>query len=453
MELNNKRVLVVGLARSGIAAAKLLCEYGASVTVNDSKSAAELGDTLLPLKGLALAYALEQPALPLVEQKFDLLILSPGISVNAPFVRRAAELGTEVIGEVELAYRLFRGQLAAVTGTNGKTTTVSLLGDMGSRAGRTTHVVGNIGLPFTSAVRESRAEDLFVCEISSFQMETSSDFHPQVAALLNITEDHLNRHGTMEEYTRMKMRVFRNQTATDTAVLNADDPLVMAQRDAIPSRVLLFSRQSEVARGAFVRNGRMLLRLDGAETDVIAVSEIRIKGPHNLENAMAAVCVGAAIGLPMDAMRESLREFAGVEHRIELVREVNGVHYINDSKGTNPDSTIKAIQTMDRPTVMLLGGYDKHADFRPMAREMIASPFIREAVLLGATADQLEKELSEAGFTAIRRASDFENAVTQAARLAQSGWNVLLSPACASWDMFSDYEQRGHVFKDIVAKL
>lgn len=453
MEWHNRRVLVVGLARSGIAAAKLLCEQGAAVTVNDSKTAEELGETLSPLSGFPLTYALGQPALPLVEQRFDLLILSPGISVNAAFVQRAIAIGTEVIGEVELAYRLARGQLAAVTGTNGKTTTVSLLGDMGQRAGRTTHVVGNIGLPYSSAVRDSRAEDLFVCEISSFQMETAVDFHPQVAALLNITEDHLNRHGTMEEYTRMKMRVFRNQTATDTAVLNADDPLVMAQRDAIRSRVLLFSRKQEVAEGAFVRSGRVILRINGDETDVLAASEIRIKGPHNLENALAALCVGAAIGLPIRAMRESLTDFAGVEHRIEFVRNVDGVAYINDSKGTNPDSTIKAIQTMDRPTVMLLGGYDKHADFRPMAMEMIASPCIREVVLLGATAAQLEKELSEAGFTAIRHATSFEDAVLQARQLAKPGWNVLLSPACASWDMFTDYEQRGHVFKDLVAKL
>ena len=300
---------------------------------------------------------------------------------------------------------------------------------------------------------EARDEDIFVCEVSSFQMETADTFHPKVAALLNITEDHLNRHGTMEVYTAMKMRMFRNQTAEDVAVFNADDPALAPLTSQVNSQVMLFSRKHEVESGAFVRDGQVTLRWKGQEKPVCGVEEIRIPGPHNLENALAAACVAFAMDVPAPVIRHSLRTFKGVEHRIEFVRELEGVRYINDSKGTNVDSTIKAVQTMQRPTAIILGGYDKHCDFTPLAREMLASPMIREAVLIGATADQIEEALRREGFGAIHRADSLKDAIDRCRALAADGWNVLLSPACASFDMFSDYEARGRIFKELVNEL
>ena len=452
MQYADKKVLVVGMARSGVAAAQLLCRAGAHVIVNDNKTREELGDALLPLEALPIEWKLGIPAAEALSG-VQVLVISPGIPDTAPFVQQAKKAGVCVLGELELAYQLAPGEMVAVTGTNGKTTTVSLLGEIFRNAGRVAHVVGNIGYPYSQAALEARDEDIFVCEVSSFQMETADTFHPKVAALLNITEDHLNRHGTMEVYTAMKMRMFRNQTSEDVAVFNADDPALEPLISQVNSQVMLFSRKREVESGAFVRDGQVMLRWKGQEKPVCGVEEIRIPGPHNLENALAAACVAFAMDVPAPVIRHSLRTFKGVEHRIEFVRELEGVRYINDSKGTNVDSTIKAVQTMQRPTAIILGGYDKHCDFTPLAREMLASPMIREAVLIGATADQIESTLRREGFTAIHRADTLKDAIDCCRALAADGWNVLLSPACASFDMFSDCEARGCIFKDLVNEL
>ena len=452
MDYSGKRVLVVGMARSGMAVAELLAKHGAQVTVNDSKTLRELGESAAVLEKMPVERRLGCPAAECLAGQ-EILVISPGIPVAAPFVRQAAEAGIHVTGELEVASQLAKGDLVAVTGTNGKTTTVSLLGEIFANAGRVTHVVGNIGYPFSAAAMESRDGDALVCEVSSFQMETADTFHPKAAALLNITEDHLNRHGTMAEYTRMKMRIFQNMTPSDTAVFNADDPALEPLIPQVQARVMCFSRKREVEQGAFVREGKVILRAGGAERTVCGTDEIFIPGPHNLENALAAVCLADAMGVPIPVIRHSLRTFRGVEHRIETVRELDGIRYINDSKGTNVDSTIRAVQTMDRPTAIILGGSDKHCDFTPLALEMIASPQIREAVLIGVTADQIERTLLENGFAAVHRASSLEEAVEQCRALAGEGWNVLLSPACASFDMFRDYEHRGRVFKEIVNAL
>ena len=452
MKIQGKRVLVVGMARSGVAVAQLLAKHGAKVIVNDNKSREELGDALAPLDALPVEWALGRPAAEVLEGA-DVLVISPGISINAGFVKKAAEMGVHVTGELEVASQLSAGKLVAVTGTNGKITTVSLLGEIFRMAGETTHVVGNIGYPYSQAGLESTAEDQFVCEVSSFQMETADAFHPHVAALLNITEDHLNRHGTMEEYARMKMRIFARQTAEDYAVFNADDPALAKLIPQVNSRVLLFSRKGEVAQGAFVRDGKITLRLDGREEIVCPADEVFIPGPHNLENALAAACVAFAAGVKADVIARALRTFTGVEHRIEFVRELDGVRYINDSKGTNVDSTVKAVQTMTRPTAIILGGYDKHTDFTPLVKEMLAAPLIREAVLIGATADQIEQTLLREGFTRVHRAATLKDAIDRCRALSQDGWNVLLSPACASFDMFEDYEARGRIFKELVNEL
>ena len=452
MEYDHKKVLVVGMARSGVAAAQLLRSSGAIVTVNDSKTEEELGQQLSPLEGLQMERCFGCGAMELLEGK-DCMVISPGIPDTAPFVKKAKEMGIYVIGELELAAQLSRGTLVAVTGTNGKTTTVSLLGDIFAQSGKVTHVVGNIGYPFSLASLISRPEDVVVCEVSSFQMETADTFHPHVALLTNITEDHLNRHGTMEVYTAMKMRMFRNQTEADWAVFNADDPLSEGLSRQVKSQVLEFSRKKEVANGAFVRDGEIWYAHKGSERRICRADEIYIPGPHNLENALGAVCAAMAMNVPAPVIRHSLRTFRGVEHRIEKVRERDGVTYINDSKGTNVDSTIKAVQTMGQPTVIILGGYDKHTSFDPLSREIVNNPMIRHAVLIGETAPLIRNSLQRAGFTQMTDADSMRDAVEKSSAIAGQGWNVLLSPACASFDMFKDYEERGRVFKQIVKSL
>ena len=452
MDYEKKKVLVVGMARSGVAAAQLLRACGADVTVNDSKTEEELGAQLLPLEGLTLTRRFGCSAMELLEGQ-DCLVISPGIPDTAPFVVKAKETGIYVIGELELAAQLSRGVLTAVSGTNGKTTTVSLLGEMFANAGRVTHVVGNIGYPFSLAALVSRTEDVIVCEVSSFQMETADTFHPHVALLTNITEDHLNRHGTMEVYTALKMRMFRNQTADDYAVFNADDPGLNGLSGQVHSKVMKFSRTKEVREGAFVRDDMVYLRMNGTEKRICRTDEIYIPGPHNLENALGAVCVAGAMKVPVPVIRHTLKTFRGVEHRIERVRELDGITFINDSKGTNVDSTIKAVQTMTEPTVIILGGYDKHTSFDPLAREIVNSPCIRRAVLIGETAPLIKTALQRAGYTQTEFAESLGQAVEQARSAADKGWNVLLSPACASFDMFKDYEERGRIFKEIVNNL
>ncbi len=453
MNYENKRVLVVGMARSGIAAAQLLRANGAEVTINDSKTEEELGEGLNVLKGLQLNWRLGCPAESLLEGQ-EVLVISPGIPVDAPFVRKAREMGLYVTGELEVAWQLSEGTLVAVTGTNGKTTTVSLLGEIFKNAGKVTHVVGNIGYPYSLAAMISRPEDVFVCEVSSFQMETADTFHPHVALLTNITEDHLNRHGTMEVYTEMKMRMFARQTPEDFAVFNADDPGLRGLWRQVRSRVLKFSRKKEVREGAFVRDGEIVLRLNGEERTVCRTEEVRIPGPHNLENALGAVCCAGIMEVPVPVIRHTLKTFRGVEHRIESVRVLDGVEYFNDSKGTNVDSTLKAIETMTRPTVLILGGYDKHVSFDPLSREIMErKDIIRETVLIGETAGQIEESLLRAGYDHIQHAETLREAVVLCRQTAEEGWNVLLSPACASFDMFKDYEERGRIFKKIVAEL
>ena len=449
---SGKRVLVVGMARSGVAAAKLLHKAGAKVIINDNKTADQLGDALLPLNGLDIEYALGCPAGECLTG-IDAMIISPGIPDTAGFVVKAKEMGIYVTGELEMAYQLSSGEMVAITGTNGKTTTVSLLGEIFRNAGRTTHVVGNIGYPYSAAGFESTDSDMFVCEVSSFQMETAEIFHPHCGALLNITEDHLTRHATMECYAQTKMRMFQNMTEADVAVFNADDPALVPYIPQVKAQVMLFSRKAEVDNGAFVRDGIIMTRFGGVETAICPTDELYIPGPHNLENALAAACMATACGVEAGIIAHTFRTFTGVEHRIEFVRELEGVRYINDSKGTNVDSTIKAIQTMNRPTAIILGGYDKHCDFTPMVKEMLASEYIREAVLIGVTADQIERQCRENGYVNLHRAATLKDAIDQCRALSAEGWNVLLSPACASFDMFPDYEARGRIFKELVNEL
>lgn len=452
MKYEKKRVLVVGMARSGVAAAQLLLGHGATPLLYDAKPADAFGEELAPLRGTACEFHLgEDPAALL--GGCDAVVISPGVPIDAPIVKAAREKGLPLVGELELAFSLLQGEVLAISGTNGKTTTVTLLGKMFENAGRITHVAGNIGYPLSAVALVSKKRDVVVTEVSSFQLETIKTFHPSVAALLNITEDHLNRHGTMEQYIRMKQRIFENQTAEDIAVLNLDDPVLAKMAERLKARVAFFSRTKRVTNGACVINGKIVWHWDGVTKPICDADSILIPGPHNLENALAATAMAAACGVPSAVIRHTLQSFSGVEHRIEKVRVLEGVTYINDSKGTNVDSTIKAVQSMKSPTVMILGGYDKHTDFLPLAREIAASNMIRSAVLIGETATQIARALAEAGFTDATQAYSMEDAVAKARALAVSGGNVLLSPACASFDMFRDYEHRGQVYKDIVRSL
>lgn len=447
-----KRVLIVGMARSGIAAAQLLCRQNACVTISDQKNEEAFGDQLDVLRSLPVTFRLGESGLEALENQ-DLLLISPGVPIDAPVVRAAREKQIPVTGELETASQLIEGSLVAVTGTNGKTTTVSLLGVMFEDAGKIAHVAGNIGYPLSAAAMESRREDAVVAEVSSFQLETTETFHPLTAAVLNVTEDHLNRHKTMETYIALKRHIFDAQGPEDYAVLNGDDPICRDMARGLPSHVLFFSRLGEVEEGAFVRDGEIILRLNGEEKTVCKADEIYIPGPHNLENALAASLIAYTRGVPAPVIRHALRTFKGVEHRIEFVRELETVSYINDSKGTNVDSTIKAVQSMRKPTVMILGGYDKHVSFDPLAEEIQRTPLIRHCVLIGDTADQIENALKKAGYTAIHREKTLQGAVEKCRALSEENSCVLFSPACASFDMFSDYEQRGCIFKQIVWEL
>ena len=452
MNFEGKKVLVCGMARSGVSAAQCLYELGARVTISDSKAEEKLAEALQPLEGMDIRRCLGDQAQPADLESYDLAVTSPGIPMQAPILRAVQAAGVPLIGELELGAQVSRAPLYAVTGTNGKTTTTTLIGEIFRNLGKTTYVVGNIGYPFTACALRCGEEDVAVAEVSSFQLETISTFHPHIAVMCNITEDHLNRHGTMEEYIRVKERIFENMGQGDYAVLNLDDPIVRGMAERIPCAPAFFSRRQEVETGAYLEGEEVVFSLNGHKKRVLRADEIRIPGEHNLENALAATALTMLAGVPAPVVRHTLKTFPGVEHRIETVRTVEGVTYINDSKGPNVDASIRAVRAMKVPTVLLAGGYDKHTDFLPLAREILASK-IHTVVVLGDTAEQIERALRAVGFESILHAKTFEEAVLLARSCAREGENVLLSPACASFDMFQDYEERGRVFKEIVSRL
>ena len=453
MEVRNKRFMICGMARSGIAAAKLLLSMGAVVTINDLKEEEKFGADLDELRVDNCVFALGCAPDEYIDKQ-DVMVISPGIAFAKPFVQKAVAAGVEVIGELELGARLSRGDMVAITGTNGKTTTTTLVGEFFKASGRTTHVVGNIGYPITAAAGISTDSDMTVAEVSSYQCETISQFHPHVGAVLNITEDHLARHGTMECYVEMKRRIFACQNENDVAVFNADDATCREMAKGLKARIAWFSRTQTVENGAYVEDGHVVFVWNGEKKTVCACEEILIPGPHNLENALAAVVMAGVCGVAPEIMRDVLKTFSGVEHRIETVRTLDGVTWINDSKGTNVDSTLKAIDTMTKPTVLILGGSDKKTNFDPLAEAIVRSGNIRHCVLIGDTAQQLKDSLDRAGFAAYEMAGyDFDDCIARCRAAAVQGGNVLLSPACASFDMFVDYEDRGRVFKKKVLGL
>ena len=449
----SKKAMVLGLARSGIAVTNLLLMKGYSVLACDSKEREAFKGALdeIEKNGAVLCLGEKEPE-KLVEG-LDALVVSPGVPPENKAILRARELGVEVMGEIEYAYRESTGSLLAITGTNGKTTTTTLLGEIFKNAGKRTHVVGNIGTPYSGAVPGMKPGDVTVCEISSFMMETSKLFHPAVSAVLNISEDHLNRHGTMENYIALKERIFENANENDAVVLNWDDPVTRYMAERTRAKVVWFSTREEVKYGAFVREGMIMFGTSADCRNICAADEVYIPGEHNLKNALAAAAMAMVSGVPAPVIRHTLRTFKGVEHRIEYVRELDNVQFYNDSKGTNVDSSIQAVRAMKRPTVLILGGYDKHTDFTPLVEEILKTPIVH-IVLIGETAKQCEDTLEKLGYHAWEHAGyDFEKAIRIAFERAPEGGTVLLSPSCASFDMFPDYEARGRIFKEIVGRL
>ncbi|HWR16472.1 MAG TPA: UDP-N-acetylmuramoyl-L-alanine--D-glutamate ligase [Terriglobales bacterium] len=445
LDVNGKRVLVVGLGKSGVASALFLKERGAKVSVSDSKSEAELHEHIPVLldNGIAVETGGHGER---TFQKQDMIVISPGVPVNAPALGPARKLGIPIIGEVELAARFLKGKLVAITGSNGKTTTTALAGDVIAAGGVKTLVGGNIGTPAISLVPDSTDDSYSVLEISSFQLETIEKFCPKVAVVLNVTPDHLDRHGTFEIYWEAKRRIFENQSATDFAVLNADDAEAAKMAQGLKAQLRWFSRKRPVDAGAFVRGERIAYKDAKGEHDVMGVGEMQLKGTHNVENVLAAVTIGVILGVPAGKIREAVKNFKAVEHRLEYVATINGVEFYNDSKATNVDATIKALESFPKNIHIILGGKDKGSDYtvlKPLLQERV-----KRVYTVGAAAEKIESHI--AGSAEITKAGTIEVAVRKALEAAAPGDVVVLAPACASFDQFNSYEHRGQVFKELV---
>jgi murD: UDP-N-acetylmuramoylalanine--D-glutamate ligase len=383
-------------------------------------------------------------------EELELVVLSPGVPTDLPVILAMKEHGIQVIGEVELAYAFGKGDVLAITGTNGKTTTTSLLGEIMKCHQEEVFVVGNIGNPYTVAAGQMTERSVAVAEMSSFQLESIETFRPKVSAILNFTPDHLNRHHTMEAYVEAKKQIAKNQTAEDYCVLNYEDERTKAFGEEVKAQVLYFSSAHKLERGIYLDDGKMIYK-NPEEVIVCHVDELQILGIHNYENVMAAVAMAAVYGVPMDTIRKAILAFKGVEHRIEYVTEKDGVVYYNDSKGTNPDAAIKGIQAMNRKTVLIGGGYDKNSEYTEWIQAFDGK--VKQLILIGATREKIAQDAEKCGFHDYVFADTFEEAVLLAAKTAKSGEAVLLSPACASWGMFPNYEVRGEKFKEIVNSL
>ena len=451
--MKDKRVLIVGMGRSGRAAAGALIEKGAEVSIQDSKKAADFEPEFLEkMRGAGVKEYLG--CTPEDMAAFDMLVLSPGVPPRLDFIQDAKASGAEVIGELELAYRRCKGSFVAITGTNGKTTTTTLVGEIYKAAGRDTIVGGNIGNAIAVDAMNANENTWMITETSSFQLETIKEFQPIVSAILNLTPDHMDRHGTMEEYGRVKARIFENQTPDQYCILNYDDEACfeLAEREECKATVVPFSRKEELEFGAFAKDGRIVIKNKAGELiDICGVDELLIPGTHNLENALAAAAVCYFGGIDPEVIGEAMKAFPGVAHRIELCCEKNGVRFVNDSKGTNTDAAIKAIEAMRENIILIAGGYDKGAAYEDFIN--VFPGRVKELILLGKTAPKIKAAAEAAGFTNITMAADMEECVAAAWEKAQPGDVVLLSPACASWDMYDNFEQRGDHFRECAQKL
>jgi UDP-N-acetylmuramoylalanine--D-glutamate ligase len=448
IDLTNKRVLVVGLGRSGVASALFLKSRGARVTVSDTKRPDQLRNEIPTLLDHGISVETGGHG----ERTFqnqDLIVVSPGVPVDAQPLLQARALGERVIGEIELAFEFLPGPIVAITGSNGKTTTTALVGEILGKSGRKTLVGGNIGTPSISLVAKATPESVIVLEVSSFQLETIRSFRPKIAVVLNVTPDHLDRHRTFTAYVDAKARIFENQQSEDFAVLNADDPTCVDLSRRTQAQVFWFSRKREVDKGACVREGQIFMRRQRMELAVMPVSEIPLKGGHNIENVLAGICASELMGCDPANIRNAVRGFKAVEHRLEYVATVRGVDYYNDSKATNVDATIKALESFPANIHLILGGKDKGSDYT------VLNNLLRQRVkcvyIIGAAAEKIQSQIK--GAASIIAAGNMETAIKQASLSAQAGDIVLLAPACASFDQFENYEHRGRVFKELVESL
>lgn len=452
MDLKNKNVLLVGLAKTGVSTIKKLNKLGANIIVNDIKPKEKLEGIIEEIDNLDnIEYVLGKHLENI--ENIDLTIVSPGVPLYLPFIEKIKSEGIKIIGEVELAYKLSKNPtFIGITGTNGKTTTTSLVGEMFKKANKDTYIVGNIGNPVIDTVDLTNENSYLVTELSSFQLESIEDFKPKVSTIINITEDHLNRHHTMENYINAKARVFKNQDKADFTILNYDDSIVRDLGKNSNGNVLYFSIKEEVKQGAYLdKNNNIVIKVDGKELVLMNKSELSLPGNHNLENAMSAILMAYVLNIDTDVIIDTLRTFKGVEHRLEFVTNKDGIMFVNDSKGTNPDSTIKAITSYEKPIVLIAGGYEKQSDFTEMIK--YATKNVKALVLLGQTADKIATTAKEHGINNISKVEDMEAAVKKAYEIAESGDVVLLSPACASWDMYPNFEARGLDFKENIYKL
>ena len=447
MDLKNKRVLVVGLGKSGVASAQFLKAHGARVTVSDAKPPDQLGEGINHLLDQGIVVETGGHG----ERTFrgqDLIVVSPGVPVDAPPLVQARSLGEPVIGEVELAAQFLPRNIVAITGSNGKTTTTSLIGEVLSAGGFRTIVGGNIGTPAISLVDQATEESYIVLEVSSFQLETIHTFRPRIAVVLNVTPDHLDRYRTFEAYVNAKARIFENQQAEDFAVLNADDRTCVEMAARTKAQVFWFSRKKEVKQGAYVQQKQIFFRGATGQQEIMLVSEIPLKGAHNLENVLAAVCAGALVGCAPEKISQAVRAFKAVEHRLEYVATIRGVEYYNDSKATNVDATIKALESFPANIHLILGGKDKGSDYSVL--NDLLRQRVKRVYTIGAAAAKIESQIKGAE---VMHAETLQNAVKSAAQSAEAGDVVLLAPACSSFDQFRNYEHRGKTFKEVVRGL
>ena len=451
MDLKGKRVLVFGSGKSGIGAAELLGQVGACSVLYDGNPDLDKEAVLHKTASIKETdiYAGGLPEE--VQKSLDLAVLSPGVPTDLPLVKSFYEQGLPVWGEVELAFRTGKGRVLAITGTNGKTTTTALLGKIMEDAEDSVFVVGNIGTPYTSKALEMTEDSVTVAEISSFQLETIEKFAPCVSAILNITEDHLNRHHTMEEYIRVKELIVKNQKPEDVCVLNYEDPVLREFGKNIVPQTVYFSSERRLEKGIFLEDGQIILKTEDQEISLVKTDDLKLLGKHNFENVMAAAAMAYYAGVSVESIRKSICEFTAVEHRIEYVTEKNGVVYYNDSKGTNPDAAIKGIQAMNRPTWLIGGGYDKGSSYDEWLNSFDGK--VRSLVLIGQTKEKIREAAERLGVCSCILCENLQEAVKICAEKAQPGEAVLLSPACASWGQFDNYEQRGDCFKEYVKNL
>lgn len=450
-EIKDKNVLVVGLGRSGLAAIEVLSMAGCQISLQDSKKQEDISEEhqkILTDKNVTCYF----DAVPEDIKVYDMIVVSPGVPLILSFVKEAIDAGIEVIGELELAYRCGKGNFIGITGTNGKTTTTTLVGEIVKNAGRKTKVAGNIGNPVATEAVNADDDTWIVTEISSFQLETIDTFKPVVSAILNLTPDHMDRHKTMENYGKTKARIMMNQTNDEYLVVNFDDKECLNLIKGTKAKVVPFSRLEPLMFGSFVQDDKIvIINEDEKLVEICGVDELKIPGSHNLENALAAAAVTYFAGVDKEVIADTLRNFESVEHRLEFVDEVDGIRFINDSKGTNTDAAIKAIEAMKTPVVLIAGGYDKNADFDEFINAF--GDKVKHVVLLGATAGKIKAAALKKGYKNTIIVKDMEACVQEAFRFAEAGETVLLSPACASWGMYNNFEERGRHFKECVKKL